>query len=119
MTMTKGQKMLAIEITTEGQLKEVELNNNGEGQLEILQTAVGGLVQAVDLSEGLTLWCNEEGKMLNFDVNRIATKMWEEVFGQTDVIMGNVIFTGGTGEEGETLGLDEATANKIRALVLG
>jgi hypothetical protein len=116
--MTKGQKMLAIEVTTEGQLKEVQLNE-GEGQLEILQTAVGGLVQAVDLSEGLTLWCNEEGKMLNFDVNRIATKMWEEVFGQTDVIMGNVIFTGGTGEEGETLGLDEATANKIRALVLG
>lgn len=109
--------MLAIEVTTEGELKEVQLNENGEGQLDILQTAVGGLVQAVDLSENLTLWCNEEGKFMNFDVNRIATKMWEEVFGQTDVIMGNVIFTGGTGEEGETLGLDEETANKIRAMV--
>ena len=40
--------------------------------------------------------------------------MWEGVYGQTDVILGDVIFTGGTGSEGETLGLDEETANLIR-----
>lgn len=109
--------MLAIQVTTEGKLKEVQLNTDGEGNLEILQSAVGGWVQAVDLSNNLTLWCNEEGKLQGLSTNRIATTMWEEVFGRTDVIVGDVIFTGGTGDEGETLGLDEETANKIRKRV--
>ena len=40
--------MLAIQVTTEGKLKEVQLNTDGEGNLEILQSAVGGWVQAVE-----------------------------------------------------------------------
>lgn len=110
---SKGDKVLAIQITTEGELKEIQLNE-GTSQLDILQTAVGGLIEAVDLSNKLTMWLNEEGKLNHLPLNRIGTKMWEGVYGQTDVILGDVIFTGGTGSEGETLGLDEETANLIR-----
>jgi hypothetical protein len=74
--------------------------------LEQLQGAVGGLVQAADLRDDLTLWCNEEGKLINgMQVNSIATHLWERSFGATDIIMGDVVFTGGTDDEGETIAL--------------
>jgi hypothetical protein len=90
--------------------------------LEQLQGAVGGLVQAVDLYDNLTLWCNEEGKLINgMQPNIIGTHMWEKSFGMTDIIMGDVVFTGGTDDEGDNLALPypwqlqlEELAEKLR-----
>lgn len=93
----------------------MQLGNEGS-QLKELQEAVGGWIQAVDLSDTLTMWLNEEGKLNGLPLNTQATDLWEEVYGKTDFIVGNVIFTGGTGDEGETLGLNEDTANKLRKL---
>jgi hypothetical protein len=107
--------MLAIKLNTDGVATEVEFAPVGK-RLQQLQDAVGGWVEAVDLSPTLTMWCNEEGKLNGLPFNSLATDLWEESFGQTDFIKGNVIFTGGTDEEGETLGLDEATADKLRKL---
>lgn len=94
---------------------------------EQLSGAVGGLIQAVDLRQDLTLWVNEEGKLINGMVpNIIATHMWEKSFGMTDVIMGDVVFTGGTDDEGETLPLSnpwvlqlQDLAEKIRSAYEG
>lgn len=105
--------MLAITLSAEGEAKEVQLPD-GESQLKELQEAVGGWVQAVDFTPNLTLWCNEEGKLIGLPINPMATFLWEKYFGLTDVICGNVIFTGGTGDEGETLGLTEETAKQLR-----
>ncbi len=105
--------MLAITLNAEGEAKEVELVE-GESQLEKLQEAVGGLVQAVDFTPNLTIWVNEEGKIIGLPINPMATFLWEKYFGLTDFICGNVIFTGGTGDEGETLGLNEETAKDLR-----
>ena len=107
--------MLAIKLNTDGVAVEVSLAEQGS-QLKQLQEAVEGLVEAVDLSPTLTMWCNEEGKLNGLPFNSLATDLWEESFGRTDLIKGNVIFTGGTGEEGETLGLNEETANRLRKL---
>lgn len=107
--------MLAIKLNTDGIAEEVTLEGEGS-QLKQLQEAVGGWIQAVDLNPTLTMWLNEEGKLNNLPFNTLATELWEEAYGETDFIVGNVIFTGGTGEEGETLGLDEDTANKLRKL---
>jgi hypothetical protein len=87
-----------------------------------LQEAVGGLVQAADLHDNLTLWCNEEGKLINgMQPNVIGTHMWEKSFGMTDVIMGDIVFTGGTDDEGDNLPLPypwqlqlEELAEKLR-----
>lgn len=87
-----------------------------------LQEAVGGLVQAADLHDDLTLWCNEEGKLINgMQPNVIATHLWEKSFGMTDIIMGDVVFTGGTDDEGDNLALPhpwlvqlEELARKLR-----
>jgi len=87
-----------------------------------LQEAVGGLVEAADLYDDLTLWCNEEGKLINgMQPNVIATHLWEKSFIMSDIIMGDVVFTGGTDDEGDNLALPhtwlvqlEELARKLR-----
>ena len=81
-----------------------------------LRDAVGGLIQAVDLSPNMTMWCNEEGKLMGLTPSIIGTYMWEKTFGMTDVIVGNVVFTGGTDEDGETLGLEPKQLYKLKSL---
>ena len=82
---------------------------------EQLSGAVGGLIQAVDLKEDLTLWCNEEGKLINgMEQNLIATHLWEKSFGRTDVIMGDVVFTGGADSEGDNVALSEAWVTQLQ-----
>jgi hypothetical protein len=92
-----------------------------EDSLKKLQGAVGGWVQAVDLRDDLTLWCNEEGKLIGLTPNVIGTHLYEKNFGVLDVIMGDIVFTGGTDDEGDNLSLPypwqlqlEELAEKLR-----
>jgi hypothetical protein len=87
-----------------------------DDSLKKLQGAVGGWVQAVDLQDNLTLWCNEEGKLIGLTPNVIGTHMFEKSFGMTDVIMGDVVFTGGTDDEGDNLGLPHAWQVQLEEL---
>jgi hypothetical protein len=101
----------AIRVTANGGLDEWDISEN---TLSKMQQAVGGLVQAIDLSPTLTMWCNEEGKLQNLARNFTAQVLWDARFGGgTDYIVGDVVFTGGTDDEGATLGLDEQTAGII------
>jgi hypothetical protein len=107
---------LAIRITTDGTIEELDLS--GENSLQTLQTAVGGWVQAIDLDDELTMWLNEEGKLVGLPHNPYAQFAWDKRFGaHTDYMVGDAVFTGGTGDEGETLGLDQDTADQIRMMV--
>jgi hypothetical protein len=106
----------ALAITTLGEATIIDLN---EGSLEKLQTAVGGYVQAIDLCEGVTMWCNEEGKMMSLPHNPFGQAFWETAFpvsefGRTDYIVGDIVLTGGADDEGDTLGL---TSDEIEALL--
>jgi hypothetical protein len=87
-----------------------------DDSLKKLQGAVGGWVQAVDLQDNLTLWCNEEGKLIGLTPNVIGTHMFEKSFGMTDVIMGDVVFTGGTDDEGDNLSLPHAWQVQLEEL---
>jgi hypothetical protein len=90
--------MKAIRIDVDGKHHPL-----GNLSLETLQKSVGGWVQAIESDSGdITFWCNEEGKLTGLPVNPVATAMWTRYFGETDVIVGNVVFTGGCDEEGET-----------------
>lgn len=103
----------AVKITTQGECTPFDLNTN---ELEQLQTAVGGYVQAINLSDDITLWCNEEGKIMNLPHNRIAQVLWDKVFGaETDYIVGDIVLTGGTDNEGKTVGL--STENELLLIV--
>jgi hypothetical protein len=91
----------------------VQVIDLADDELTLLQSIVDGYVQAVDLTESVTLWCNEEGKLNGLPLNPIATSLWIGQFGETDIIVGNVVLTGGSDEEGEILPL---TVEALEAL---
>lgn len=70
-----------------------------------LQAGVDGLIQPIDIREDLTMWVNEEFRLRSEpDPNVVATVFFEEVGGNY-AIHGSVVFTGGTDEDGNTMGL--------------
>jgi hypothetical protein len=103
----------ALRINTDFTTEILDLEDDS---LKKLQDAVGGLIQAVDLHDDLTLWCNEEGKLIGLTPNIIGTHLYEKNFGMIDVIMGDVVFTGGTDDEGDNLGLPFAWQVQLQEL---
>jgi hypothetical protein len=104
----------ALRINTDFTTEVLDIETDS---LKKLQEAVGGWVQAADLRDDLTLWCNEEGKLINgMLTNVIGTHLWEKSFGMTDVIMGDIVFTGGTDDDGDNLGLPTAWLIQLQEL---
>ena len=80
-----------------------------------LQKAVGGLIECVSLTkkENMDMWVNEEGKLLGLPQNPIATSLYVDEHGTRDVMVGDVIVTGGSDDEGETLPLTQTQIDLI------
>lgn len=97
-----------LKVTPAGEVEVYNFSNPDE--LSALQGAVGGWVQAIDLNDHLSLWVNEEGKMIGLEHNPLAQLIWDMSFGpETDYIVGTAVFTGTPDADGETQGLtDEA-----------
>lgn len=75
-----------------------EVVNPADGKaftLTELQGLVGGDIQIVPL-DGIhqQLVCNEEGKIKQLPLNRVATAIWEAAYGHTDMIVGNAVIVG-------------------------
>lgn len=88
----------ALRINTDFTTEVLDLETESYEQL---RDAVGGLIQCVDLRDDLTIWVNEEGKLINgMEPNVIGTHLWEKSFGMTDVIMGNIVVTGAPDDDG-------------------
>ncbi len=109
--------MKAVVLTTDNTV-EVEQDTNEFVSYATLSRAVGGLIEAVSLPNGLTLWVNEEGKNDGLAPNVLATRLFISAFGAVDVIVGNAIITGGADDEGETLGLTDAQVAELVAELL-
>lgn len=89
---------LALMITPQGKVSKLDLNSSDE--LKQLQEAVDGYIEAVVLGPDLVMWVNEEGLLRdNLDINPVAFGFYP------NPIMGNIVFTGGTDSEGETIAL--------------
>jgi len=62
---------------------------------EIVAFKQHNMVEMVTLvKEGmptLTMLLNEEGKLFDLPVNETATELWNEYYGRTDYIVGNVL----------------------------
>jgi hypothetical protein len=80
-------------IKTDGTIVEASPKNGEEFSLDELQAAVGGMIELAVLRNGKDLWFNEEGKLLGLEVNLIATMLWQDTFGSSDVIVGDAIVT--------------------------
>lgn len=102
----------AVRVTTKGAIEVIDISVGSE--LTNLQAAVGGNIQPVDLTPEVTMWCNEEGKLIDLPFNPYAQLYWNRFFGAgTDAIMGDVIFTGGVNGEGDTTSLGEDFENNL------
>ena len=104
-------KYKAVIITTDGTKSVVEFNERTS--YETLSKAVGGYIECVSMRNGLDMWCNEEGKLTGLPQNPTATAIWNDSYGDTDVIVGNVIFTFGVDEDGNTLGLSDEQIKEL------
>lgn len=105
----------AIVINPDGTTESVDLDTGDE--LSLLQSAVGGYVQAVYPNQATTLWCNEDGKMLGLPVNHTATQLWRTLHpAVTDVLQGVVVVTGGDDGRGDTLAVTSETEALLGAL---
>ena len=92
-----------------------------QAPLRILQGIVEGLIEPIEITRGLlygqrslTLWVNEEGKLTGKTPNFVATNFYTRKYGVVDIVVGTVVFTGGTDEEGETLGLTDETIQLLQ-----
>ena len=103
----------AIKITPEGEVSIIDIAGD---ELSTLQGAVGGWVQAIDLDDAVSLWVNEEGKMLRQAHNRKAQALWDAAFGpETDYIVGTAVVTGTPDAHGNTRGLSQTAIDKLSA----
>ena len=106
--------MRALVIEAESQETRV-IDIPREASLKPLQEAVGGWVECVALPQnGVDMWLNEEGKLIGLLTNQAATKVWESEYGPTDIMAGNVVFTGPADEEGYITDLDEEVAESLQ-----
>lgn len=105
--------MKALIIPVDGKPREVAFDRGAS--YEVLRNAVGGYIECVALSDTLDMWVNEDGKLISLPINSTATFLWTLVYGPTDVIVGDVIFTGGVDDEGETLGLSDDQIERLLA----
>jgi hypothetical protein len=88
--------------------------HDGIPELEDLQRAVGGYVEAVDLQiagSAATMWINEEGKLVSDPERNFKADLICPLAG--DWIAGDVALTGGVGPEGETLGLSASQVAEL------
>ena len=93
----------AIQIPADEQrpLYKVTLNN-----LESMQSAVGGLIEFMDIDRPeASLICNEEGKLLGLPMNRRATLLlWVHLtrWRGHDALAGDVLIVGRPNDKGDT-----------------
>lgn len=106
----------AVIITTDDILEIVDMPEEDK-VLELLQTTVGGLIEAVTLEPGIVMWVNEEGLIRGLPVNRLASLMHSNGREAITVITGDVIITG-MDQKGETRGLPIEEAGKLAAMTL-
>jgi hypothetical protein len=99
--------MKALKISTQGVREVVDFDN--ETAYSVIRSAVGGWIECIRIpSMGVEMWVNEEGKLAdNPIINPIATALWVDNYGKTDVTVGDVIITGPPNGEGDSQGLTE------------
>jgi hypothetical protein len=103
-------------ITTENEIKELPASNYNE-----ISGAVGGYIQIVPLDNdfaGFAMYVHEEGKLIGLPMNTLATSVWINSYGMTDIILGNAVLVNyNTDDDGNELPISDADAERITALL--
>lgn len=99
-------KKYAIKATANGAIDVVEFDELKS--YETIKEAIGGgTFDCIRIpSLGVDIWIDDESKLMDEpEYSSFATVLWIHEYGMTDIIAGDVIITGGTDDEGNTLGL--------------
>jgi hypothetical protein len=105
----------AVIVNPDGKWEIVEFAKGDS--LKMMQKAVDGLIEPIDVKPGLTMWVNEEYLFrADFEHNILASAVYEEASGVAEhQVFGSVVFTGGTDSAGYTLGLGEKALSVVQA----
>jgi Domain of unknown function (DUF3846) len=103
----------ALIIPAAGDPYAIQLPEDGNAELAVLQQAVGGYIELVPNPHGVTVYCNEEGKLEGLPPNHRATKLFGEWLQPWDIIAGDVIVCGPPDEEGENTSLDRSWIKQL------
>jgi hypothetical protein len=68
-------------------------------------------------SLGVDMWIDDEGKLLDLEINPFATALWINEYGMNDIVVGDVIITGGPDSSGHTKGMDDKKIVKVMLTV--
>lgn len=98
--------MKAVTIKTNGERAVIEFKF---GEYEYLSEAVGGMIGCVHLRDkSADMWVNDNFLAEGLPLNPTATALYADNYGiENAYICGDVIITGDTDDEGETLGLSD------------
>lgn len=96
----------AIVVPADGEPYALELPDDGNSSLAVYQRVVGGWIELVPNPHGVTVYCNEEGKIQGLPPNFRATALFGEWLHDWDIIAGNVIVVGPPDDEGYDTDLD-------------
>ena len=101
--------MKTIIIKSDESWKIIDQDKN---DLEFFQKTVGGYIEGVSVTENVTVYCNEEGKISGLPINNLATWYIKSRRQFNDYICGDVVFSR-IDYEGEEIGLDDLDINNI------
>ena len=108
-------KALIVRTDTTHEVVEFEVGNS----YNLIREAVGGWIECVHIAPyGVDVWLNAEGKLINLPYNLVGQRLWVSAYGATDVIVGDIVVTGGADEDGETLGLTDEQLNDIKTRLM-
>lgn len=115
-----------IVITVDGQMNTIDssydnLSESIQGHIEYvcLSTKIGkqGGIKYDKKLPDLHVYLNEEGKIMNLPANPFATALWQKYYKNSDTIVGNIIITGGTDEEGESTDTTEEQIKFVKSII--
>ncbi|MFE1335889.1 DUF3846 domain-containing protein [Streptomyces microflavus] len=112
--MTDTQR-LVLRMEADGRFELIEWPRPGGGTLNTLLKAIGcRSVDAVGISDDLTMWLDDEGIVTGLPVNMGATALYAAHKPPHQTYHGTVVITGGTDRHGDTLPL---TTDQITEII--
>lgn len=101
----RDQRLVYAAVAPDGQLTFVRATNPTADSLEILQNAVGGLIDLVRLEHHLDAYVNDEGLLLRLPPNPVGTAMCELLADGyvQPLLVGPIVFVGEYDDETASL----------------
>jgi hypothetical protein len=87
-----GATRQAVLIKADGTRELVEPKNGEDFSREELQGFVDGYIEIVFCRDKKIMVLNEEGKLMSLPFNPEATKIFQDNFGDRDIIVGDVLY---------------------------